>query len=102
MKNFLVLGGAGYLGSEFCKYLLSKKKHVTCVDNFIYNNRPSIRNLEKKKNFKLINQDIRKFVGVKNFDAVIIFAGLVGDPITKKYKKLSHSINVQGIKKIVN
>ena len=102
MKNFLVVGGAGYLGSEFCKYLLSKKKHVTCVDSFVYNNRSSIKILEKKKNFKLINQDIRKFTGIINFDAVIVFAGLVGDPITKKYKKLSHSINVNGIKKIIN
>ena len=49
MKNFLVVGGAGYLGSEFCRYLLSKKNYVTCIDNFIYNNRPFIKNLEKKK-----------------------------------------------------
>ena len=102
MKNFLVVGGAGYLGSEFCNYLLSKKKHVTCLDNFIYKNKSAIKNLKKKKNFKLINQDIRKFNGIEKIDAVIIFAGLVGDPITKKYQKLSHSINVLGVKKIIN
>ena len=102
MKNFLVIGGAGYIGSEFCKYLLSQKKNVTCIDNFIYNNISSIKNLQKKKNFKLIEQDMRKFNGIKNVDAVIIFAGLVGDPITKKYQKLSYSINILGIKKIIN
>ena len=29
MKNTLVIGGAGYIGSEFCKYLLEKKHYVT-------------------------------------------------------------------------
>jgi len=102
VKNFLVVGGAGYIGSEFCRYLLSKGEHVTCLDNFTYNNSSSIKFLKKKKNFKLINQDIRKIKKIINFDAVVIFAGLVGDPITKKYQKLSHSINIIGIKKIIN
>ena len=51
MKNFLVVGGAGYLGIEFCNYLLSKKKNVTCLDNFIYKNEFAIKNLKKKKKF---------------------------------------------------
>ena len=32
---------------------------------------------------------------------MLILAGLVGDPITKKYKKLSQSINYDGIKFIL-
>ena len=35
-------------------------------------------------------------------DCVILLAGLVGDPITKKYPKESHLINDQGIENIIH
>ena len=35
-------------------------------------------------------------------DAVVILAGLVGDPITKKYPEISEKINNKGIKKLIN
>ena len=102
-KKILVVGGAGYLGSKFCEFNLSKKKIVHCLDNCIYQNRYSIENLKKNKNFKFLNFDIKKkYLNNYKYDAVIIFAGLVGDPITKKYEKLSQKINVDGIKKIIN
>ena len=102
-KKILVVGGSGYLGSKFCEYNLSKNYIVHCLDNCIYQNNYSISHLKKIKNFKFINFDIRKKYSNKNlYDAVIIFAGLVGDPITNKYKNLSKKINVDGIKKIIN
>lgn len=102
MTKILVIGGAGYIGSKFCEYALSKNSIVHCYDNFLYNNNLSIKNLKKNKKFQLINKDLRKFCLIENYDIVIIFAGLVGDPITKKYKELSNSINYFGIKSIIN
>ena len=33
MKNILVTGGAGYVGSGLLRQLLAEGYHVTCVDN---------------------------------------------------------------------
>ena len=33
-KNILVTGGAGFIGSNLCEYLLSCEANVTCLDNF--------------------------------------------------------------------
>ena len=102
-KKILVIGGTGYLGSKFCEYNLSKNYIVHCLDNCIYKNSYSITQLKKNKNFKFINFDIRKkYYNKINYHAVVIFAGLVGDPITNKYKSLSKKVNVDGIKKIIN
>ena len=102
-KKILVIGGSGYLGSKFCEYNLSKNYIVHCLDNSIYRNSYSILKLKKNNNFKYINFDIRKkYHNKDSYYAVVIFAGLVGDPITNKYKSLSKKINVDGIKKIIN
>ena len=33
-KNILVTGGAGFIGSNLCHYLLECEAFVTCLDNF--------------------------------------------------------------------
>ena len=33
-KKILVTGGAGFIGSNLCEYLLNLNAHVTCLDNF--------------------------------------------------------------------
>ncbi len=102
-KKILVIGGAGYLGSFFCNHHLLQGNFVYCLDNFIYNNSHSIKNLKENKNFVFDNFDIRKkFKSKIDFDYVVIFAGLVGDPITKKYQSLSNQINFRGVKQIID
>ena len=58
-QKVLVIGGSGYIGSEFCNFLLNKNLQVDCVDNGIYENNFSIRKLKKFKNFKFYNKDLR-------------------------------------------
>ena len=52
---------------------------------------------KKLRRLKINKFDLRKFGKIKkkfkDYNAVIILGGLVGDPITKKYKLLSESIN---------
>ena len=96
-KNIILVGGAGYIGSVLTRFLLSKKMKVTVVDNLLYSNKFAVHEHAKKRNFNFIKADIRyknsyKKV-LKDAYAVVFLAGLVGDPITKKYKSLSKDIN---------
>jgi nucleoside-diphosphate-sugar epimerase len=101
-KNILVIGSQGYIGTVLTDYLLKKKNYITGVDNFIYNQK-EIKYINKR--YKFINCDLRNEKKIcqliLNTSYVVILAGLVGDPITKKYPKLSNNINYKGIKKII-
>jgi nucleoside-diphosphate-sugar epimerase len=69
-SNVLVTGGAGFIGSEAVKQLLSKGAFVTVLDNFSSGKR---KYLPKNKNLKIIKGDIqdenttKKAVKDKNF-----------------------------------
>ena len=58
MKNIVVTGGAGFLGSHLCEYLLAKGERVICVDNFFTGSKKNIEHLLGNPNFKFINHDI--------------------------------------------
>lgn len=34
MKNILITGGAGFIGSHLCEKLLEQGNHIICLDNF--------------------------------------------------------------------
>ena len=38
MKNILIIGGGGYIGTVVSKFLLEKGYKVKVLDNFIYKN----------------------------------------------------------------
>lgn len=58
MKTILVTGGAGFIGSHLCNFLLKKKNIVICVDNLHTSSLSNIKKLEKFKNFKFIKKNI--------------------------------------------
>ncbi len=43
MKNILVVGGAGYIGSHMCKYLAKEGYIPIVLDNLIYGHRKAVR-----------------------------------------------------------
>ena len=42
MKTVLITGGAGFIGSHLCGFLLDKGFKVICMDNFITGNKKNI------------------------------------------------------------
>ena len=106
MKKIVIIGGAGYIGTVLIDYLLKKNYEIICVDNLIYKNRFAINSFKRKKNFNFLNVDLRSNEIIKKFidedTSVVILAGLVGDPITKKYDKLANNINKIGINNLIN
>lgn len=103
MKKTLIIGGGGYVGAELISYLINKNFYIYCVDKFIYQKKNFVKN---SSNVKVLKIDIldRLFCQKMPSDisSVIILAGLVGDPITKKYPEPSEKINYVAIKKIIN
>lgn len=60
MKTTLVTGGAGFIGSHLCDYLLAQGEKVVCFDNLLTGSRENIKHLESNKNFEFIEGDIIK------------------------------------------
>jgi UDP-glucuronate decarboxylase len=58
MKNILVTGGAGFIGSHLCDRLIEQGNHVICLDNFFTGSRKNIEHLLDNKEFELIRHDI--------------------------------------------
>ena len=98
MKNILVTGGAGYVGSGLLRELLLKGYNVTCVDNLTFGGE-SLLGILHHKNFTFYNCDINDeekidIVFSKNkFDGVIHLAAIVGDPACKLYPDLAYRTN---------
>lgn len=58
MRNILVAGGAGFLGSHLCERLLASGDHVVCVDNLATGRQKNIAHLIGKPGFTFIEHDI--------------------------------------------
>lgn len=56
--NVLVTGGAGFIGSHLCDFLLAKNHTVFCVDNFSTSSKQNIEHLAKNTAFRFIEQDV--------------------------------------------
>ena len=48
--NILVTGGAGFIGSNICDYLITCRAKVRCFDNFSTGSKRNIIHLTKNKN----------------------------------------------------
>ncbi len=74
-QNVLVTGGAGFIGSHLCRFLLSKKYHVICVDNFLTGNMANVSDLLSNPGFSSIEQDVTKPLDISGpVDFILHFA----------------------------
>ena len=57
-KQILVTGGAGFLGSHLCEYLLNNGHEVICADNFFTGSKDNILHLLENPKFEIMRHDV--------------------------------------------
>jgi nucleoside-diphosphate-sugar epimerase len=95
--NFLVTGGAGYIGVPLIEKLLEKGHQVSCLDRFFFG-RKTLSKFENNPNLSLIHDDIRWFNPeiLKEKDVVIDLAALSNDPSGDLDPTKTYDINYRG------
>ncbi len=58
MKQILITGGAGFIGSHLCERLLNEGNEVICLDNFFTGSKENIRHLLDNSRFELVRHDV--------------------------------------------
>jgi dTDP-glucose 4,6-dehydratase len=74
MPRTLVTGGAGFLGSHLCEYLVNKGHEVICMDNLITGSKQNISGI-KSGNFHFVNHNVSEFIDLDgDLDYILHFA----------------------------
>ena len=96
VRQVLVLGGAGYLGSVVVARLLQRGLKVRVLDSFLFGEN-SLDEVRTHANCQLIRGDVRDIGAVvkamKGCDAVVHLAAIVGDPACEENKQLAIEVN---------
>jgi nucleoside-diphosphate-sugar epimerase len=104
MSFYLVTGGAGFIGSNIVKELVSRNHKVRILDNFSTGKRENIAPFSKLANVEIIEGDLRSFHivrdSVKGVDFILHQGALpsvprsVIDPITSNEVNINGTLNI--------
>jgi len=72
--KYLVTGGAGFIGSNLCRRLLSDGHNIVCLDDLSTGKYSNIENLEFNTNFEFCNHDLTKPFFPDKVDAIFNLA----------------------------
>jgi len=105
LRNVLIIGGAGYIGSILVRGLLRRGYNVTVLDALLYGDE-GIRTLYREPGFEFIKGDLRDIGAIvgamQGIDAVVHLAALVGDPACDINERLTLEINLAATRMIAD
>jgi nucleoside-diphosphate-sugar epimerase len=105
-RSILLVGGGGYIGIPVTSYLLARGYRVRCQDIFVYENDEAVTSFLGHPNYEFMRGNLAqprdREAALKDVTDVVILAGLVGDPITKKYPAEHKAINERGLESFVD
>ena len=91
--RILITGGAGFLGSHLCEYMLGKGHEVIAMDNLLTGRIENISPFFGRDGFTFVNYDVTNFVHVAgDLDYILHFAS----PASPK-DYLQHSIHTMKV-----
>ena len=102
IKNILVTGGAGYIGSHIIEILINKNKNIFIVDNLTTGHKKLINKKAKFFKFDIINSSkLKKIIIENNIDSIIHLAAslIIGEGEKKPNKYFKN--NVIGTKSVL-
>lgn len=104
-RRILLIGGAGYIGSVLTPYLLNLGFEVTCLDVLLYQNDFSVLPFLTHPRYRFVYGDLldkaKVQTALEGVSDVVLLAGLVGDPVCKKYPTEAQLINQEGISQLL-
>ena len=92
MPTAVVTGGAGFLGSHLCDYLVARDFRVICIDNL---DTGSLQNVEhlRGENFVFVNHDVTEYLDVDDEVDFVYHLAALASPIDYLRMPL-HSLKV--------
>ena len=87
IKNILVTGGAGFIGSHLCKALLELGHNIICLDNLFTGSINNISDLTENANFEFVKHDITEPYYSENIDEIYNLA-CPASPIHYQYNPI--------------
>jgi UDP-glucuronate decarboxylase len=108
-RTALITGGAGFLGSHLCDYLLANNFKVIALDNLYTGSLKNLSHIKDNRNFEFIKKDVRKKIKIDGkIDWIFNFACPASpfwyqkDPLGTLDTNISGSINVLNLAKEKN
>ena len=99
--NYLITGGAGFIGCNLARYILAQGHNVVVFDNFATGHRSNIAELMDHPRFTLIEGDLRDYDAVyaalNDIDGGVSHHGaLASVPCSVEDPRANHDVNVNG------
>jgi len=103
-ETVLVVGGAGYIGSIVVRRLLATGRRVRVLDSLVYGD-GAIRDVLGHPGLELMVGDCRNIqsvvAGVRDADAIVHLAAIVGDPACEQDQQSALEINYAATRMLI-
>ena len=99
LKSVLVIGGAGYIGTELSKHLNDKGYDLTVLDTFWFGDH--IHSASSIKKIEMDIRDLDKSSDIGIFDVVIHLADVANDPSVEIDPSLAWEIGCLGTRNVL-
>ena len=99
MKNILITGGGGYIGTNLVHALLNENYKLKVIDTFWFGNY-----LKKNENLQILKKDIRNLTkqDIGKPDCIIHLASIANDPAAELDPGLTWNVNVLATYNLIN